>query len=163
ADAPRLAFRDVARNTDERTLIASVLPPKVFAGNTLNYIIPWRFNGQKVLTQRSSIRDCYEPALLPLIVAYLCGVLNSFTLDYMVRFKVTSHVNMFYFYQLPVPRLASDEPYCRAIATRAAQLICIGQEFDELRRELLGDVHAYVATDPTERKQIQREIDGLVA
>jgi len=31
----RLGFRDIARNTDKRTMIATVLPPKIFTGNTL--------------------------------------------------------------------------------------------------------------------------------
>jgi len=70
---------------------------------------------------------------------------------------------MFYFYQLPVPRLTSSDPYCEAIATRAARLICVGPEFDELRCELLDDVSAHVATATAERQQIQCEIDGLVA
>ncbi len=70
---------------------------------------------------------------------------------------------MFYFYQLPVPRLSVDDTYCKAIATRAARLICVGLEFDKLRRELLGDVNAHVAIEAADRKQLQREIDGLVA
>jgi hypothetical protein len=163
ADAPRLAFRDIARNTDDRTLIASVLPASVFTGNTLNYFVPWRFNLEEVLAQLPALKDCYEYAQPLEVVAYLCGVLNSFTLDYIVRFKVTAHVNMFYFYQLPVPRLSVDDAYCKAIVTRAARLICVGPEFDKLRAELLGDVNAHVATDAAERKQLQCEIDGLVA
>ena len=31
----RLAFRDIARSTDHRTWIAAMIPPNVFAGNTL--------------------------------------------------------------------------------------------------------------------------------
>ncbi len=162
-DAPRLAFRDVARNTDERTLIATILPPGVFASNTLNYLAPWYFNAEEIFEHPSSVRECYEPTFPANTLAYLCGVLNSFTLDYLLRFKVTAHVNMFYLYQLPVPRLAPDNPRCESIARRVAQLVCVGSEFDELRVELLGDVNAYVATDEVERKRIRCEIDGLVA
>jgi len=61
-DSPRLAFRDVARNTDERTLIATILPANVFAGNTLNYVVPWHFSAKKVL-DRLSVKECYEPAI----------------------------------------------------------------------------------------------------
>ncbi|MEZ4608351.1 MAG: hypothetical protein R2865_16575 [Deinococcales bacterium] len=32
----RIGFRDIARNTDERTLISSFIPRSVFCGNTLN-------------------------------------------------------------------------------------------------------------------------------
>ncbi len=163
ADAYRLAFRDIAASTNERTLITAVLPVNVFAGNTLNYLVPWHFNVMNVLAQLPAFKDCYEYAQPLEVIAYLCGVLNSFTLDYLVRFKVTTHVNMFYFYQLPVPRLSVDDAYCKAIISRAARLMCVGQEFDELRSVLLGDVNAHVATDAAERKQLQREIDGLVA
>jgi len=162
-DASRLAFRDVARNTDERTLIATILPPGVFTSNTLNYLTPWYFNAEEIFEHPLSIKECYEPTFPVPILAYLCGVFNSFTLDYLLRFKVTAHVNMFYLYQLPVPRLAPDNPRSIDIATRAAQLICVGPEFDELRSELLGDVNAHVATDDIERRQLQSEIDGLVA
>jgi cyanate lyase len=70
---------------------------------------------------------------------------------------------MFYVYQLPVPRLTADDPHCRAIAKRVAKLVCVGQEFDELRRELLGSVEAHIATNPIERQRLQNEIDALVA
>ncbi len=162
-DAPRLAFRDVARNTDERTLIATILPPGVFASNTLNYVAPWYFNAEEIFERPSSVRECYEPTFPTKTLAYLCGVFNSFTLDYLLRFKVTAHVNMFYLYQLPVPRLTIDNPRYEAIATRVAQLVCIGTEFDEFRRELLGNVNSHIATDDRERRQLQCEIDGLVA
>jgi hypothetical protein len=96
-------------------------------------------------------------------MAYLCGVLNSFMLDYVLRFKVTANISIFYVYQLPVPRLTPDDQHCKVIASRVARLVCIGPEFDTLRQELLGDVHAYVATEPGERQQLQNEIDALVA
>ena len=162
-EAPRLAFRDIARNTDARTLIATILPPGVFAGNTLNYVMPWYFDAEELFDRPESVKACYRPTFLPRTLAYLCGVFNSFTLDYLLRFKVTTHANMFYIYQMPVPRLAPDEPRCVSIATRVARLVCIGPEFDSLRLELLGDIDAPVATDPDERKQIKSEIDGLVA
>ena len=162
-DAPRLAFRDVARNTDERTLIATILPAGVFTSNTLNYVAPWYFDAEEIFEHPASVRECYVSTFSPITLTYLCGVFNSFVLDYYLRFKVTAHVNMFYLYQLPVPRLDSEDAYCRAIAERVARLICIGTEYDDLRRELLGDINTHMATDPDERSHIQSEIDGLVA
>jgi len=161
-DAFRIACRDIARNTDERTLITTILPANVFAGNTLNYVYPWNFKAQKIFGNPSSIKDCYERTLHPQTLAYFCGVLNSFALDYLLRFKVTAHANMFYLYQLPVPRLAVDDPRCFAIASRVAQLVCVGSEFNQLRLELLGSVDAHVAVDDTERRKLRSEIDGLV-
>jgi hypothetical protein len=72
----RIAFRDVARNTDERTMIASVLPRCVFSGNTL-------------VTSEQPREASY--------IAYLTAVLNSFVFDYLIRQRVTAHCNMFMF------------------------------------------------------------------
>jgi hypothetical protein len=162
-DTPRLVFRDIARNTDERTLIATILPAGVFSGNTLNYATPWYFNVSNILKEPKNIKECYKLTFPSNILAYLCGMFNSFTLDYMLRFKVTTHANLFYVYQLPVPRLAADDPRCITIATHVARLVCIGPEFDDLRSELLGDVNAHVATESEERYKLRSEIDGLVA
>ena len=105
AEVPRLAFRRVASSTNERTLIATILPPRVFAVYTVTCLIPWSFNAQKALEQVHKIRDCYSLKLPAFVHAYLCGIFNSFMLDYVLRFKVSADVSMFYVYQLPVPRL----------------------------------------------------------
>jgi Schlafen, AlbA_2 len=73
-DAPRLAFRDVARNTDERTLIATILPPEVFASNTLNYLSPWYFNAEEIFEHTSSVRECYEPTFPTKIQSEIDGL-----------------------------------------------------------------------------------------
>ena len=73
----RLGFRDVARNTDIRTMIAAIIPPSIFVGNTL------------IVSQQSTRLD-------ELLFA-LC-LLNSFVCDFVIRQKVTAHCNMFYIY-----------------------------------------------------------------
>lgn len=163
ADAPRLAFRRIASSTNERTLIAAILPPGVFVGNTATYLIPWNFNSQKAIEDLNEIRNCYESKLSALVLMYLCGIFNSFALDYTIRFKITADVSMFYVYQLPLPRLTTQDPHCRAIAKRVARLVCVGSEFDELRQEVLGSVEAHVATNPIERQHLQNQVDALVA
>jgi hypothetical protein len=166
ADAPRLAFRDIARNTDERTLISTILPPEIFAGNTLNCQVPWYFNARRMLLQLSSLKECYEPALSAYVLAYLCGVLNSFTLDYLVRFKVSAHVNMFYFYQLPVPRLTEQNIVFRMIAERAAKLICTTPEFQGLWQTVMSNSTwspDVVAINQSDRAKLRAELDGIIA
>lgn len=163
AQTSRLVFRSVAARTNEQTLITTVLPLKVFTGNSLNYLIPWKFDVEQAFNQLNNTKACYKSSLPSPILAYLCGVLNSFTLDYVLRFKVSANLNMFYVYQLPVPRLTPDDLHCRAIARQAAQLVCIGPEFDGLRAEVLGSVEVHVATEAEERQRLQNEIDALVA
>jgi len=111
----RLGFRDIARNTDERTMIATILPARIFCGNTL---------------VTSSVPQ--ESRNLLFIVA----VLDSFTLDYIIRQKVTSHCNMFAVYQLPMPRLTEKDAAFKPIVERAARLICTTTEFDDLAKEV---------------------------
>jgi hypothetical protein len=146
----RLGFRDVARNTDIRTMIAGIIPPKVFAGNTL--IISEPFSSQKELL-------------------FACAVLNSFSCDFAIRQKVTAHCNMFYVYQLPVPRLtecdSQSDPFgnrfFHEIVERAAKLICTTPEYDELAQEVGLESHTNGVTDESERAKLRAELDGMIA
>ena len=66
----RLGFRKVARNTDERTMIATIIPPNFHAENI-----------QSVITL-----DREEYYIIPdNVLLFLCGVLNSFVLDFLLR------------------------------------------------------------------------------
>ena len=47
------------------------------------------------------------------------------------------------------------------IVQRAACLICTTPEFDDLAREVGGDIHG--VTDPIERARLRAELDGLIA
>lgn len=138
----RLGFRDVARNTDIRTMISSVIPPNNFAGNTLIAARP--FQDKKEL---------------------LCAVslLDSFMFDFIIRQKVTAHCNMFYVYQVPVPRLTSGDKYFDAIVERAAKLICITPEFDDLAKEVGLGSYKNGVKDEKERIKLRAELDGMIA
>jgi hypothetical protein len=138
----RLGFRDVARNTDMRTMICALLPPGRFSGNTL-------------ITSTSPTRGDYLLAVVAL--------LNSFVVDYLIRQKVTAHCNMFYVYQLPVPRLTENEDAFGPIMQRAARLVCTTPEYDALAAEVGLGSHAAGATEPAERARLRAELDGLVA
>ncbi|TVP64294.1 MAG: hypothetical protein EA343_05680 [Nodularia sp. (in: Bacteria)] len=138
----RLGFRDVARNTDIRTMIASLTTPQVFAGNTL------------ILSQKFSNKN----ELLFVVTA-----LNSFACDFIIRQKVTVHCNMLYVYQLPIPRLTAGDEYFSEIVEGAAKLICTTPEFDDLAEEVGLGSHKNGVTDETERAEIRAELDGMIA
>lgn len=137
----RIGFRDVARNTDERTMIATVLPPNLFAGNTL--IVSAPLKGKETLA--------------------VAAMLDSFICDFLIRQKVTAHCNMFYVYQLPVPRLTEKDKAFHPIVERAARLSCTTPEFDDLAKEAGIGSHKQGATDPVERARLRAELDGLIA
>ena len=142
----RLAYRGIARATDERTLMVTMLPPRVFS------------EGRSATTiMQQDITDTQQ--------LFLAGCMNSFVLDWVLRLKVAANVNMFHIYSLPVARPNSDDPYFDAIVPRAARLTCTRAEFADLWREVMGSDwnESSGATDPVERQQLRDEIDALVA
>jgi len=74
-------------------MIATIIPPNFHAEN---------FQSIKVYQDGNRL-------VSPEVICYLCAVLNSLTLDYLLRLRVTANVNFFYVYQLPVPRLTAAD------------------------------------------------------
>ncbi|BAY75935.1 putative transcriptional regulator [Nostoc linckia NIES-25] len=138
----RLSYRAIGRSTDARTLIGTVLPQNVFSGNSLNIASPTQNNKSTV---------------------FISAVLNSFCVDFALRQQVSANINMFYIYQLPVPRLTKNDRYFNDIVQRAAKLICTTPEFDELAQEVGLVSHQQGVTDETERAKLRAELDGMVA
>ena len=94
---------------------------------------------------------------------FCAGILNSFVIDWLLRLKVTTNINMFYIYQLPVPRLTTKDPAFAPIMQRTAKLICTTSEYDTLAREVGLGSHKDGVTDTLERARLRAELDGLVA
>ncbi|MFZ2122394.1 MAG: DNA methyltransferase [Rhodoferax sp.] len=138
----RFAHRSIASSTNERTLIASILPPGVFSGHSLNVA----FEPEDAAEQ-----------------LYLLAFINSFVLDYYLRQQVSANLTMFFIYQCPVPRPNQSAPRFAPIVRRAARLICTTPEFDDLAKAVGLKSHQDGATDPTERAKLRAELDGLVA
>lgn len=130
----RIAFRSIGRSTDSRTLIATMLPRFVFVGNSLNLIDVGINNVQKI---------------------GLLSILNSLTLDYLIRARVSSNVNAFYVKELPVPK---DLPSLEELGRLATALI-YGREFDDLR----GEVLPLEKHQEEERSKLRAKIDARVA
>lgn len=94
---PRIAFRDIARGADARTIICALVPPGVVLTNKAPYL----------LFARGS--ETHEALLL--------GVLSSVPLDWFAKRFVELGVNFHIFSALPVPVL--DESH---VATRIIQI-----------------------------------------
>ncbi|MFN6496785.1 MAG: Eco57I restriction-modification methylase domain-containing protein [Nostoc sp. DedQUE01] len=148
----RLVYRSVAASTNERSLIASVLPPKAFFGHSMNASIVFD-------KESSEIRQLISEA--EILFATAC--LNSFVFDYGIRQRISQNLTIFYIYQLPVPRLTKNDRYFNDIVQRAAKLICTTPEFDELAQEVGLVSHQQGVTDETERAKLRAELDGMVA
>ena len=138
----RFSHRRLARSTDKRTFIATILPRRVFASDSL-YV--------------SS-----EPSELSTLLV-LTALANSHMCDWLLRKKVDTTINMNFVFQLPVPRLTHGDPYFDSIVNRTAQLICTAPEYDDLAAEVgLGGHHNGV-TDPAGRAKLRAELDGIMA
>ncbi len=139
----RIAFREIARSTDTRTCIATILPPKSFATITV-----WTAKAPE---------NAHN--------LYLVSILNSLCFDYVVRFRVGTHMTLFLTKQLPVPRLRIGDPFFDAIVSRAAKLICTVAEYAILWEEVIGEPWDEImgATDSAERQQLLDELDAIVA
>ena len=144
----RLGFRDVARNTDARTCIMTMLPPNVFC----NHKIP------TALVTRAS-----EHTVDPACSLYFCACMNSFVVDSLVRQRVTTNLTFVTLYQLPVPRIDESDSSFQPIVDRAARLICTTAEFDGLAKEVGLKSHRQGVTDAVERAKLRAELDGLIA
>ncbi len=141
----RLCFRDIARNTDNRTLISTVIPPGRFCGNTL-----------------ISSTSPHDVSTLLAITS----LFTSFTIDWLIRQKVTAHCNIFYMMQLPIPRLTVKDSAFRPLMERAARLVGTTAEFDALLKEVFGPKATHKShgvSDPMDRQKLRAEIDALVA
>lgn len=80
----RIAFRNITRSTDTRTVRAALVPPKVVITNAAPYML-WPAGGQADQ-------------------AFLLGVLCSIPLDWYARRFVEVNLNFFLFNAFPVPR-----------------------------------------------------------
>jgi hypothetical protein len=138
----RIAHRSIASSTNERSMIATIVAPGSFTGNSLN-----------VGFEPSQSNE----ALL------LCALLNSYVFDFQLRQQVTANLNMFFIYQTPVPRISPDSVPGKALVERAAKLICTTPEFDSLAIGVGLRDHRDGVTAATNRTKLRAEIDGLVA
>ena len=84
-------------------------------------------------------------------------------LTLLIRMKVTTTLNFFYVYQLPIPRLRRNDRIFCSILERAAQLICTTPEFDDLAKEVGLKSHKEGVTEATGRAELRAELDGLIA
>jgi hypothetical protein len=134
----RVAFRDVSRATDSRTLVACLVPPRTFLSNTAPYLA----------FVDGTDRDR----------AACLGLLNSLCLDWQARRFVETHVNFFVLEGLRLPALTGAD--CEAIARAAARLSCPDERFAEFAAAT-GVEHGPLAEEEHERLRV--EIDALVA
>lgn len=136
-----LSFRSISRSTDERTVITTVLPSMLAAGNSSGLLFPKQS---------------------PNLVACLLANLNALVLDFIARIKQSgANLNLFVLKQLPVlPPSAYNSKDISYIKARVAQLT---KNNDVLANIWLTDCVSCVFQSQEDRLKIRAELDAYFA
>jgi hypothetical protein len=153
----RIVFRDIAAATNERTLIAAVIPPNVVCTNTVRYIRPYSVNPTQEQLSEYPLRSVYERVFTDRELFVFVGLLNSIVFDSLIRTKTDTHILDYKFRESQMPRLTDGDNWFNYISERAARLNCYGAGFEEMR-ERLGGIEP--VTKEKERQKVQSEIDA---
>ena len=139
----RLAFRDIASATNERTMIAAVLPPGVVCSHTVTIERrPWERSNADMLT--------------------LCAILNTYAFDWLTRLKAGSHLSLYIVEGLPMPALTPEVR--KFLAHAALRLSCNHRGYEGLWREQLnGSAQPVFVSDKLERWRVRADVDAVVA
>lgn len=81
----RIAWRDIASSTNQRSLIVTLLPQCVTAANTL-----WVQKNSNEMSVASQL--------------FILTMLNSYVLDFVIRQLITIHISLPFSMQLPIPK-----------------------------------------------------------
>ena len=152
----RIVIRNIARASDERTMIASVIPPGVVCHHAINTFSRFEVEPEDDDLSEIPLHSVYEPIFSNRELFYALGAVNSIPFDFLMRTKVDSNLVMYKIEESQVPRLTEGDDWFEHIWTRAAKLNCYGDAFADMRERL--DIEA--ATSPDERERIQAEMDA---
>ena len=153
----RIAYRDIARATDERTMIATVLPKEVICVHTVQTLRPYEINPETSDLAETPLHGAYARRFTDRELFVATGLLNSIPFDFLMRTKVDSHIVQYKLKESQMPRLSEGDDWFDYISTRAARLNCYGDAFAEMR-ERLGGLNP--VTEPDERERLRAEIDA---
>lgn len=142
---PRIAIRRISANTNERTLVTSIIPPKCLTSHSLFVNVNKILNGVEAIL--------------------LTSLFNSFVLDYIVRNQATTNVTQFIINGLPIANISPSDKWYKLIVEKAAKLICTTAEFADLWQEVMKTTwnEKVAATNEFERNTLRAELDGIIA
>ena len=124
----RVGFCDIAGQTNERSMMSSVIPPNVICGNKVpTLLFPKKANNDALYLWQ--------------------GITNSFVFDWMIRRIVSTTINYFLLFSIPLPNISDSSPLSKKIISKSRQLSAMGKDF----------------YDGSKMSQLRAEIDVLVA
>lgn len=150
----RIGFRDVAQPRDERSLIATLIPPGTVCGHKVPTI---------------DFELSFEWAYLPWLV-----VANSLVMDWVARSRLSSaQMSFTVLDSLPFPRKPVDDAWLTTVAPIALRLLCVGPEMSGYWNAMArlgfvqsiseGTVPDSAIVRHDERAQARAQLDARVA
>lgn len=145
----RIAFREVAASTNERTLICAIVRPGFICNHTAGIeVTPHQRPNSLALT--------------------LLGLINSFFVDWQVRQKAGTHVSAYIFRSIRIPVQIAARSF---FSHSALRLTCNHSGYDPLWREQVGEEwregkakYAWPALEGDDaRWEVRAAIDAVVA
>jgi hypothetical protein len=136
----RIAFRDVSRSTDSRTVRAALVPPKVVITH----------KGPYLLWPRGDEED----------QAYFLGTLSSIPLDWFTRRFVETHLTFHVLNGFPIPRPSRDNLLYQRAVQLAGRLACPDERFAEWAEAVSVE---YGPLHPDQKADMVAELDAVVA
>ncbi|MDB9279984.1 hypothetical protein PN416_06365 [Halorubrum ezzemoulense] len=137
---PRVAFRDVTRATDTRTVRPALVPPETFLTNKAPYFL-W---------PRGDERD----------EAYLLGVLSSIPLDWYARRFVETTLNYHILNGFPIPRPGQDGALRQRVVELSGRLAAVDERYAEWAESVGVE---YGPLDEETKQEKIYELDAVVA
>jgi hypothetical protein len=148
----RIGFCDITSATNERSLVAALIPPGVLCGHKVPTI---------------AFQEGWEWSYMIWL-----SVANSFAMDFMARKKVALSMSYTILDSFPFPRLEKEAPCAKELVLRGAMLSCTGPEMTSYWDMLAAEgwmpprftpAEIPGALDEAERHKLRAEIDAIVA
>ncbi len=137
---PRIAFRDISRATDTRTVRAALVPGEVIITHQAPFFV-W---------PRGTAKE----------EAFLLGVLSSIPLDWFARRFVETHLTFFVINPFPIPRPVAGDPLREKVVQLAGRLAASDERFSGWAD--LVEV-GWGPLQPDEKEYMINELDAAVA
>lgn len=161
----RLAFRAIASDTNERTLIFTLLPPGCGSGHSVFATTPKHYT-------LGATGQVQAQAVSPLRLLFALAWFNSLPMDWLARFMVQINVSQTYLYRLPMPQPSDTEilknPDYKALVKNAL-LLTLAASWDDFAPHLgpqmkaLGIAKKDVPTTAKAQDRLRADTDLRVA
>jgi hypothetical protein len=138
---PRIAFRGISQRTNQRTVIAALIPSDILLQNSSPYL--------------------FTADGTPQEEAFLLGFLCSVPLDWYARTLIETNLNLFIFNGFPVPPRDSASELQERVIEIAGRLAAVDERYAEWAAGV--GVSVGTAKDKAEKDDLIAELDALVS